>query len=420
MDHFPVKIPDRTSSLFAPTRKTRIAELEGNLKRKASALSTISSSSTAWIDEQIEYQTAKFELYTAATEALRESFVQKDITANEIKEKAQELSRKRVKAATSVVNLKANKEEWAEKLKIKDKEQLEAYQAALANNFRICHTAKGQVIDRKAHDYWKKQVAIYQNAARKAEVGQAKEKWCSILKRWSAISEERIAAHIIPHFMGFENVAWQLGDKGDYACGYNHIWNLKNGIVLSKCFEDRFDKGELVIVSIDTVRGTSQRLRMVVLDSTLLSVSVPEISETTFKDYDGQELIFKGDGRPALRYLYWHYVTSILRNMAYGDKADIKRRFPGSKMWPSAGSYFRKSVLKPMAKYIGDYEVEEGDFAEGLFTGVGEKSEVVEDAVAAEIANFLANNQEGQRAGEPDSDSESGSESYSDSDSDSE
>ena len=51
---------------------------------------------------------------------------------------------------------------------------------------------------------------------------------------------------------------------------------------------------------------------MVVLDSTLLQEAVPEVPERTFQEYDGQELIFKGDGRPALRYLYWHYVISIL------------------------------------------------------------------------------------------------------------
>jgi len=27
--------------------------------------------------------------------------------------------------------------------------------------------------------------------------------------------------------MGFENVAWMLGDKGDYAAGWSHIWSLK-------------------------------------------------------------------------------------------------------------------------------------------------------------------------------------------------
>jgi len=53
--------------------------------------------------------------------------------------------------------------------------------------------------------------------------------------------------------------------------------------------------------------------------------------------------------------------------MNYGDRDEIKKRFPGSKIWPSDGSYFRRSTLKPLAKYIRDYDVEESDFSEGLY-----------------------------------------------------
>lgn len=63
-------------------------------------------------------------------------------------------------------------------------------------------------------------------------------------------------------------------------------------------------------------------------------------------------------------------------------------------MWPSDGSYFRRSTLKPLAKYIGDYDVEEGDFSEGLFSGVDSTSEVLENAIAADVANLLENYKE--------------------------
>lgn len=39
MDHSPTKFPDRTSSLSAPTRRNRIAELEG--KYEAESFSSI-------------------------------------------------------------------------------------------------------------------------------------------------------------------------------------------------------------------------------------------------------------------------------------------------------------------------------------------------------------------------------------------
>lgn len=37
-------------------------------------------------------------------------------------------------------------------------------------------------------------------------------------------------------------------------------------------------------------------------------------------------------------------------------------------MWPSDGSYLKKSTLKALEKYIGNYDVEASDFNEGLFS----------------------------------------------------
>lgn len=59
-----------------------------------------------------------------------------------------------------------------------------------------------------------------------------------------------------------------------------------------------------------------------------------------------------------------------------------------------------------MAKYIGDYDVEESDFSEGLFSGVDSKSEVLENAIAADVANLLENYEE-QDCGDEMTESES-------------
>lgn len=63
-------------------------------------------------------------------------------------------------------------------------------------------------------------------------------------------------------------------------------------------------------------------------------------------------------------------------------------------MWPSDGSYFRRSTLKPLARYIGDYDVEESDLDESLCSGVDTKSEVFEKAIAADVANWRENHEE--------------------------
>jgi len=67
--------------------------------------------------------------------------------------------------------------------------------------------------------------------------------------------------------------------------------------------------------------------------------------------------------------------------MNYGDKDDIEKRSPGSRTWPSDRCYFRRGTLKPLAKHIRNYEVEEGDFGDALLSGVEPKSEISENAI---------------------------------------
>jgi len=55
-----------------------------------------------------------------------------------------------------------------------------------------------------------------------------------------------------------------------------------------------------------------------------LSFSMPRsLFSPPIKDYDDTKLMFKEQGRPGLRYIYRHYVTSLLRTMEYGDKDEI-------------------------------------------------------------------------------------------------
>ena len=189
--------------------------------------------------------------------------------------------------------------------------------------------------------------------------------------------------------MGYENIAWQIGDEGDYARGYDHIWSLKNGIVMSSQLEQDFDAGVFVIVPIETPERQPQRLQLLLVNMDKVDQPIDELEGRTYGDIDQRELVFKSDGRPGLRYLYWHYVTTILRALTYGDKAEITQRFPGKKMWPSSGSYFRRSMLKPLAEAIGDYEVSPEDFEEGLWEGKGRLPEALEVLNAADTAIVL-------------------------------
>ena len=121
MNHSPVKMPVRISSLLAPTREIRSIELENNLKWKAPEMSLLSQSSIGSIDSQLAYQSATFES-TEIRKALKESFYSDIITAQQLRDHAKELFRKREKAAISMANLTLNRQQLAEKLNDKQEE----------------------------------------------------------------------------------------------------------------------------------------------------------------------------------------------------------------------------------------------------------------------------------------------------------
>lgn len=51
----------------------------------------------------------------------------------------------------------------------------------------------------------------------------------------------------LSNFTSFENVAWLLGEKGDYATGWSHIGSLEYCMIVSQCIEEHCDPGELVL-----------------------------------------------------------------------------------------------------------------------------------------------------------------------------
>ena len=80
-------------------------------------------------------------------------------------------------------------------------------------------------------------------------------------------------------------------------------------------------------------------------------------------------------------------------------------------MWPSSGSYFQRSMLKPLGEAIRDYEVGPRDFEEGLWEGKGRLPEALAAHNAAGTAvvldeKVLEEEEGGDHAPEEDDDDE--------------
>ncbi|KAI9770739.1 MAG: hypothetical protein M1840_002989 [Geoglossum simile] len=367
-------IPERTSSLLSPVYRERVEELSESsdrLKRKASTLSQRSLlCSTDFVDTQLELSRTNCDLYSALFQGLKEAWEAGAITGDEFKDRGRSVWKKKLYLNKERTALHQHREAVIKQMVADYPTMAAAYRAAVMTNF-TAHSGppSSERRNKHHHDKWKQSLRELYNA---------------VLPPGSNSS---LDGPILGE--GYENVAWMLGDEGDIAAGFSHIWNLRNGLIMSKDLEKRFDAGDFVIVPIPTENGAPQRLRLLLLNPALGRHRYVETGKF-YSELDGTELEFKGNWRPGLRYLYWHYVTSILRAAKWETAGwdDLKNRFPDGPIWATPGPYLRKSMVQQLGMAIGDYEVKE-EFTEGVCDGAGQKSPIDERAIAADVAERL-------------------------------
>ncbi|KAI9863080.1 MAG: hypothetical protein M1813_003900 [Trichoglossum hirsutum] len=179
--------------------------------------------------------------------------------------------------------------------------------------------------------------------------------WCPILKEY-ALSDERTAAHIVPCSIGYTNAGYLFGERDR---GAEFIWNMDNGLVMASTLWKQFDKGDFVLMPITAEHGKPSRWRFVLMNEKLRAHGISSrAGYKKYRDLDGTELEFKNDNRPAHRFLYYHFVSTLLRYIRCEKPgwAGKMINLPTGKIWATPGPYLRKSMLKTIANAIGDYE----------------------------------------------------------------
>ncbi|KAI4122155.1 MAG: hypothetical protein LQ347_006600 [Umbilicaria vellea] len=208
--------------------------------------------------------------------------------------------------------------------------------------------------------------------------------WCPITRMYLQ-SEICTAAHIVPQSIGCSNAGHIFGE-GDN--GFGVIWSPRNGIMMTTWFESHFDKGDFVLVPVEPANPELEpcEWRFVLMNEKLRRHRVGG-SESTYDDLDGRLLEWQNDNRPARRFLYYHFVTTLLRYVRYEKPGWAEKRMmlPTGKLWATQGPYLRRSTLKYLALTLGD--VEDGDkmFADGVFDQKDNKPESEERLMAQEI-----------------------------------
>ncbi|KAL9076329.1 MAG: hypothetical protein Q9161_001045 [Pseudevernia consocians] len=129
--------------------------------------------------------------------------------------------------------------------------------------------------------------------------------WCCVSQEYYDMANVR-AAHIVPHALGPELVGYISGSGSG-----SRLDSSDNYLLLHREVETGLDKGNFVLLPVDA--GEVPILRWKV-QMTNMSAIHSDMEKKILRALDGKEISFKNDNRPASRFLYYHFVVTLLRN----------------------------------------------------------------------------------------------------------
>ncbi|RFU79208.1 hypothetical protein TARUN_3029 [Trichoderma arundinaceum] len=195
---------------------------------------------------------------------------------------------------------------------------------------------------------WRRDCIAYYDAERKdVEVAKSQktEKWCHVSGMWHDDSLHK-AAPIVPFFIDFEVIGEMLfGDRSE------SLSKVGNSLSLSSIIKGWFDKYLIVIVPVDATETPIRRWRTDIISKDILNS--PYGTGLYGRDLDRKELVFRNEKRPVSRFLYFHFIISLIRIR------HIKRpgwevawaQYYDQRLFPSPGNYMRQSMLIALATH---------------------------------------------------------------------
>ncbi|CAH0027502.1 unnamed protein product [Clonostachys rhizophaga] len=170
--------------------------------------------------------------------------------------------------------------------------------------------------------------------------------WCHITGEWQPESHVEVT-HIVPIFViSFGNICELLfGSKSD------EVDKQQNTLTLLFDVKKWFDRHELVVVPWDATENPITRWRTDVFPSIH---NEPLDTKATFRDLDGKELIFRDQNRPSSRFLYFHFIMSLIRIKDLNKEGwrDIWARYYEQPPFPAPAPYMRKSMILALATHF--------------------------------------------------------------------
>ena len=159
--------------------------------------------------------------------------------------------------------------------------------------------------------------------------------WCSISRNY--FDQRNVgAAHLVPHALGPELVDYIFGSGSG-----SRLDKSDNCMLMHFTVEQAFDEGSFVLVPVDVSESPILRWRV---QMTNLAAIDTEMGYRLLRELDGKEVVFKNSNRPASRFLYYHFVVTLLRNKRNRQPGweNFSAELPTGKPFATMGRYMRE------------------------------------------------------------------------------
>ncbi|PLB53872.1 hypothetical protein P170DRAFT_396820 [Aspergillus steynii IBT 23096] len=219
--------------------------------------------------------------------------------------------------------------------------------------------------------------------------------WCPILGEYVEV-ESVTASHLFSYKHGQATMDAIFGKTSP-----PELFSAKNGLIMCSKIEKVFDSGAIVIVPDiperplrsalqEWIQKETRDYKTKIIDPAGLKMEkdIIAIGGLKWKDLDGRKLQFKGDFRPAARYLYFHYCLQILRRAwraGPGQHAAFTLQEElGKPVWATPGRYIPRNMLLAFVEELGHR------YYDSIIIGATRRRGrpgILMDAAAAQIAN---------------------------------
>lgn len=349
------QIPPRHSSLAAlEASRVKNRASRQDLKRKLSD-ATLKEGSERYIKLRIEEKELEIEDQELGRERMEWEMSAKNVSDKDYRN-AQRLTNGRIiSLGDDLWQFKRQlrlHDEKAGKLELLTPDTEGAFTAAL---LRLYKDPKTKNWDRTAQSNMRRDtIAVYKSRGSDAEESDDPRIMSGIrcvLSGEYFDPEDVNAAHIVPVHLGVEMADYVFGN-GTGA----RLFSVDNCLMLHKKLEAAFDKGILAFVPVDSSERPIRRWKAVLLSQAAKNQPIYFQTMKKMGDVEGLELKFRSEHRPAARFLYYHFVVSLLRCRQQRESGweYAWARLRTGQPWPTPGRYLRQSMLLTLARAAGD------------------------------------------------------------------